>query len=306
VNRPGTGTPRVPLIFILASPRTGSTLLYQLLINAFGFGYVSNFVNDRCSRFPVAGTLLGRLFGRPRAVPLESDHGKTEGWRGPSESSALFRRWFGGEHPSQTRSCRVLPGQEAHLRRTMAGLCAVSGRPVVLKNAWNCFRVEELDRIFPGSLFLWLRRDIVDSATSDLRARYRRGSPLVWNSATPANYEAIRERPYWEQVVEQQYEYNAALGRDLTRVCPARFLELWYEDLCGHAGAELERITRFVSSGAVQVRRTDWPVPPLERPAPVPARGDDEARIREYVSRNLDRLSPYVYGSRKAALQLQA
>jgi hypothetical protein len=193
----GVDAGRIPLIFILASPRTGSTLLYQLLINAFGFGYVSNFVNDRCWRFPVIGAAAGRLFARPRPVTLESDHGKTKGWRGPSEGSALFRRWFGGEHPSQTRSCRVLPGQEAHLRATMTCLYRISGQPVVLKNAWNCFRVEELSRIFPGSLFLWLRRDITASATSDLRARYRRGSPLIWNSATPANYEAIRTGSRW-------------------------------------------------------------------------------------------------------------
>ena len=302
-----TDVERVPLIFILASPRTGSTMVYQVLINAFGLSYIPNFVNDHCRRFPILGSAAFRLFARPRAVTLQSDHGKTKGWRGPSEGSALFRRWFGGEHPSQTRSCKVLPGQEPHLRMTMASLYAMSGRPIVLKNAWNCFRVEELHRMFPGSLFLWLRRDIGASATSDLRARYRRGSPLVWNSATPANYEAIRERPYWEQVVEQQYEYNATLERDLARVCPRQFLELWYEDLCEHPAGELDRIGGFLASRGLAVRRTAWEVPALGRSAAAQARPDDEARIRDYVNQHLGRLSSHVYGSRKpSALQLQA
>ena len=305
--RRDTDSERVPLIFILASPRTGSTLVYQLLINAFGLGYVSNFVNDYCWRFPILGAAASRLFARPRVVTLQSDHGKTKGWWGPSEGSALFRRWFGGEHPSQTKSCKVLPGQEPHLRRTMTSLYAMSGRPIVLKNAWNCFRVEELHRVFPGSRFIWLRRDISASATSDLRARHRRGSPLIWNSATPANYEAIRQRPYWEQVVEQQYEYNAVLERDLTRVCPGQFLELWYERLCEQPTSELERIGGVLSSRAVPVRRTAWEVPSLGHSVSGQARNDDEAKIWDYVNRNLSRLSPHVYGSRKTSpLQLQA
>ena len=44
-----------PLVFIVASPRTGSTLIYQLLINSFDFFYFSNFIADNYAEFPAVG-----------------------------------------------------------------------------------------------------------------------------------------------------------------------------------------------------------------------------------------------------------
>ena len=48
----------VPVVFILGSPRTGSTLLYQLLINLFPFTYFNNTTNDLFSEHPGLGLLL--------------------------------------------------------------------------------------------------------------------------------------------------------------------------------------------------------------------------------------------------------
>src|SRR5262249_7932126 len=118
-------------------------------------------------------------------------------------------------------------------------------KPLVIKNAWNCFRIPALARLLPAARFLWVRRDIGTAAKSDLHARYStKGSPVIWNSATPHNVESLRARPYWEQVVENQFEFNAAMHRDLNAHAKERFLEVWYEDLCADPSFTLDRIAR--------------------------------------------------------------
>jgi hypothetical protein len=233
---------KLPMVFILGSPRTGSTLLYQLLINVFGFFYFSNMVNDHFPEHPVVGAALDHILNLHKPIDYSSDHGKTEGPFGPSEASLLFRHWFGGEHPSQTQSARVMPEKSEHLRLTMQSLYAISGRPILTKNAWNCFRVQALVELFPAIHFVWVRRDIVQSAWSDLKARHLRGGPTVWNSATTANYRDIQKLPYWEQVVEQQYAYNESIALDLALYAPGRFCEIWYEDVCRNPATEIQRL----------------------------------------------------------------
>lgn len=288
----------LPLVFILASPRTGSTLLYQLLINFFDFFYFPNLVNDYFAEFPVVGAALDLLLNPRQPVSYESAYGKTQGYSAPSEGSFIFRNWFGGEHPSQTRSCEVLPGKVTHLISTMKSIYELTGQSVLTKNAWNCFRIQALTQLFPNIHFIWVRRDIALSALSDLEARYRRGGGTVWNSATTANYRDIQKRPYWEQVVEQQYEYNKSIARDLSKFSQGRHIELWYEDVCDHTEAELSRIDQYLVSQSLPTELKNRPIPSLNRSSGPHGLKEDHARILRYVAAHTDRFHGYTYDNR--------
>jgi len=224
-------------IFILGAPRTGSTFLYQVMINYFGLSYLTNFTNKYFTKHPYIGTYLSLPFmGK---VNYSSDYGKTNGLFGPSEASYIFRNWFGGEHPSETKSCNILPGKEKSLIRTF------KNKTIVTKNAWNCFRIWELVNLLPDIRFIWIKRNIMDSALSDLNSRYNRGSPDIWNSATPANYKEIQKRPYWEQVVEQQHEYNRIIERDL-KLYSKRYMVIQYENFYGNFNKIVNEISYFI------------------------------------------------------------
>ena len=252
----GVSTANLPCVFVLGSPRTGSTLVYQFLINQFQFHYPTNLLNDSFVETPVAGALFERGLSSREAVEYKSHYGKTQGPLGPSEASGFFKRWFGGEHPSETCSKEPLPGMEAPMLETFAALYGLSGNPWLFKNAWNCFRIKSLARLFPSASFIWIRRDIRQSARSDLEARAKRGGYDVWNSATPHNHLEIRQRPHWEQVVEQQYEYGRRITSDFAASCPDRSLQVWYEDLCLEPDRVLQRLEDFVVGlGMGDIRR---------------------------------------------------
>jgi len=287
----------LPLVFILGSPRTGSTLIYQIMINYFDLFWFSNFVNDYFAEFPVIGVALALCLNSGSPVNYKSEYGKTEGYFGPSEGSMIFKNWFGGEHPSQTHSCKVLPGKVMHLISTMKSIYRITGQPILAKNAWNCFRIQELSRLFPNIHFIWIRRDISLSALSDLKARYRRGGPTVWNSATTANYLEIQKRPYWEQVVEQQYEYNESIARDLDRFSQGQYVELWYEDVCEETGRELVKLSQYFASKSLPIIKVDMPIPSFSRSSVVDELEDDYSKIIGYISSNPDRFHNRIYGN---------
>jgi hypothetical protein len=232
------------LVFILGSPRTGSTLLYQILSYNTSSNYFSNLMNVACPQFPIIGFLIQKEIPNCK-ISYESDYGKTKDILAPSEGSLIFRNWFGGEHPSQSKSNIVLINKYEHMINTFKAFQYFSksdNHYVVTKNAWNCFRIRNLKKVFPNITFVWIRRDIVGASLSDLYARYRNGNPQVtWNSATLSNYKEIQKLHYCEQVVEQQYQYNETIYKDLEEN-NCKYFEVWYEDICESNDKFLELI----------------------------------------------------------------
>ena len=181
--------------------------------------------------------------------------------------------------------------------KTLASCTKIAGTPILIKNAWNCFRIRSLSEMLPRAFFIWIRRDIVASSSSDLSARYVvQESPDVWNSATPWNHQQLRKRPYWEQVVENQYEFNKAVQEGLDRYARDRNLEIWYEDLRANPNKVLDRI------GASLTAHFGWPVGSTERitwsALSTPNLSDEDARLVEtYAQRHRARLKPLFHPS---------
>jgi hypothetical protein len=227
-------------VFILGAPRTGSTALYQAIVHAFGLPFISN---STMADAPIVGILESYRLWSGESGRLISEFGKTNGLHAPSEGSAVMARWCGGGHPSEIMSPAILPNQREHMAATLRTVEGATGKPVVVKNAWNCFRLKSLAEAFPRAGFIWIRRDVMAAARSDLAARYRtKNNPNEWNSATPRNVDELRRRPYWEQVVENQFEFSRAIMEASAGMAPGRFVEVWYEDFCAAPAVELEKL----------------------------------------------------------------
>jgi len=268
------------MIFILGSPRTGSTLIYQIMVNLYGLFYFTNLTNKCFYEYPFLGSLLSMPFTKTSGG-YESDHGKTNGLFGPSEGSYIFKNWFGTGN-------EVLPNRKNHIINTFKSIHSLTHRPIVMKNAWNCFRIKALAELFSLAKFIWIRRDIVDAAYSDLTARYLRGGPYIWSSAPTPNQIEIQKRPYWEQVVEQQYEYNKIIKTDLKKFYPNNYIELWYEDLCNDLNEQTSLISSFFSLEGIE--KINLPNFKMEKNT---NNDTDFIKICEYVKSNMDKFEVY-------------
>jgi len=280
-----------PVLFVLGAPRTGSTVFYQALIQYFRLPYFSNLTNTVFPRHPLVAAHLLHALRESIKIGFSSNYGKTTGALQPSEASYVFHNWFGGEQPSQSRSCSILEERREHCVRTVASIQRLFRAPLVTKNAWNCFRIESLARLFPNAFFLWIRRDLIGSAVSDLAARYVvQNDPNVWNSATPARVEELRRRPCWEQVIENQYEFSVAIEEGLARYVPDRHAVVWYEELVRRPRKVLAGLARRLQATGARPAEAPFQLP---RPSgnPRPLRDGDEAKIRAYVASQPERFA---------------
>jgi hypothetical protein len=234
-------------VFILGAPRTGSTVFYQAVCSRLGLAYIANLTNDFFADTPIMGLAIQKSV--PVEVLFKSYYGKTEGAFQPSEGSAVMMRWFGGGHPSALVSARILNGAEPHFLRTLAAVETLFDAPLVIKNAWNSFRVPYLAQALRSARFIWMRRDVASAAKSDLAARYKtKGSASAWNSATPANVERLMRLPPPAQVVENQHEFNIAIGSGLRSYADGRWREIWYEDFREDPDAVLAEVGVFLGA----------------------------------------------------------
>ena len=280
-------------IFILGAPRTGSTVLYQAMSSAFKLPFISNFTNTYFSSAPIVGLAIQN--GISSEISFKSSFGKTMGAFEPSEGSAVMSQWFGGGHPSQTVSARILDGREEHFIKTLRAAEGLFGRPLLLKNAWHCFRVDYLAAVLPRAKFVWIRRDIAAAALSDLEARYEtKGDAHSWNSATPSNVEELAQRPPVEQVVENQFEFNSAISSSFARGAVGRHFEVWYEELLLEPRAVLLALAKSLDLPLT------GPIPALSPSGTRRSHVSDKEThlLRQYISANLERFAPSQYDAR--------
>ena len=266
-------------IFILGAPRTGSTILYQALCSRFELPYIANLTNEHYPDTPILGLAIQKSF--PVQILFSSRYGKTDGPLQPSEGSAVMAHWFGGGHPSALVSNSIKEGMQEHFLATLGTAESLFGRPLVIKNPWNCFRVRCLAETVPAAQFIWIRRNLAAASKSDLAARYKtKGSPTLWNSATPANLKKLQRLPPAVQVVENQHEFNRAIDKGLNTYAAGRWTEIWYEDFCCDPNGVLNAIARALSLPSSANRTTikltssrGWELAPAE-----------EAAIDDYAS----------------------
>ena len=237
-----------PPIFVVGAPRSGSTLLYQLLADRFDVGYLAN----GHARHPGAPSLVERRRGLIRRRPAElgdyqSAFGGTAGDLGPSECGPFWYRFF-PRRPHYVSADDFPTTSRRQLRAAVGAFVEACGRPVVYKNLVNTARMEAIAAALPEALFLAIHRDLADNARSILDARMGvTGAYEGWWSVEPPEIERLRELPPHEQAVEQVRTLDALVARVEASIGNGRVLHLSYEDLCADPRAELERIAAFAA-----------------------------------------------------------
>ncbi len=278
-----------PPIFIIGAPRSGSTLLYQTLVEALDVGYLSNL---HCRFFGAPALVERWLFphiARP-ATDFSSEYGRTRGHTAPSECGDFWYRFF----PHQPQAVTSIPAPKARaMRAAIAHLIVAAQRPFLFKNLINSLRLLPLARVLPEASFIVIHRDPLANARSLLIARKRAyGDYRPWWSARPAQIEDIEHLPPHQQVVEQIIAIHEAINAARLIIGPQRFLDIQYEHFCEDVQSSLERISHFLfAQGASPLARRPGAVPAH---FPISSGGvlepDLEDALRAYVEAQRDRL----------------
>jgi Sulfotransferase family len=267
-------------LFVVGAPRSGSTLLYQALVQHFSVGYLSNL---HC-RVYGAPSLVERVWSPGEPAGGYSSHlGRTRGAAAPSECGEYWYRFF-RRKPQYVPLAEADPRRLRALRASVRALGNAAGGPLVFKNLICSLRLQPIGTALPEAVFVFIRRDLVENADSLLEARKRlHGDYRRWWSAEPPEIEELRSLPAEQQVVEQVRRIEAVIERDRDRLGPDRFLDVRYESLCDAPRETMDAVAHFgAEHGLVLRRRHDLPAK-FQRSAETRIDPDLYARLVDYV-----------------------
>lgn len=244
------------LIFILALPRSGSTLTYQCLIHGLQPRYLSNLWNLLYA-LPWAGGCLSARKCANYQSDFQSSHGFVQGICGPAEGLRFWSYWCGcGLDELQDVPMRdtLLTRRVDYLRRTFA-LLATTKSPFVSGYLGHVLAVEKLRQWFPEAIFVRLHRDPLSNAASILRSR-KKGAQ-GWFSVFPKECASSKGANVYEQVASQVYWLN----RRLEAVADDKLtIHISYEGLCQNPRAEVQRVVDFCNERGMQLQiRQEFP-----------------------------------------------
>lgn len=238
--------PDHPFVFVIGLPRSGTTLLSQLLAHCLRLGYVDN-VAARFWLAPVCGVRLSRaILDHEEYAGYQSEYGATSGPRDIHEFGYFWMHWLQKHTFEDVRDHAELEEEIdwTGLRRVLANLQAEFGSGLVAKNIYGSYHIPRLTRTLGDVLWLWIRRDELDVAVSilDARRRYFDDTSNWWSYVPPAYEKVIDAEPAMQiagQIHYLERFYESQAGRpDLEQ----NVLQVGYDELCVDPRALLERV----------------------------------------------------------------
>ncbi len=245
---------RLQPIFIIGAPRTGSTLLYQIITYVFRVSYISNFIALFHHSLYLGFLLNEILFGERSNNSFKSWHGLTNGLHSPNECGQFWYNWL----PSDKHYVSKGSVAENAIKSIRSNIFAISSkyqRPLVFKNMNAGLRMGIISEIAPNSKFILIDRDPLFTSQSILIVRKMLyGDYCKWWSLMPKNYPELRGLEFCEQVVKQIYYVKKQIHIDSVFFPGNNIMKTNYNELCSFPEQIIERLHTFLGMD-VKLRR---------------------------------------------------
>jgi LPS sulfotransferase NodH len=269
-------------VFVLGLPRSGTTLLSQLLAYCLDAGYVNNFA-ARFWRAPVHGIRLARLIaGEAEEPSFESDYARTRSLLDIHEWGYFWRFWLRKHSFDDVVHAREREDEIdwAGLRLTLANVQHEFGKPLVAKNMLGAYHLPRLRRELGPVVYVLIERDPLDAAVSILDARRKNyDDPRAWWSYIPPEYPLLKDRDEWEQIAGQIHYLGRFYDRALAEVGEDAVVRVTYERLTRDPASVLAAVSERAEAGIRQQ-------PPREFPFRVHSdRAEDKQRFAALLER---------------------
>lgn len=277
-----SGTER-PTIFVFGLPRSGTTLLSQVLAFSLDVGFIDNLA-ARFWMAPCQGIdLSAEVIGDVRDGTFLSDLGQSVDLRGPHEFSYFWQRWLSIRSLADLTSFGEPAGHvdwDAVAGR-LGCLADRFQRPSLFKTNYAGQFLEHFAESFTMPFFVYIERDPRDVAVSILRSRHRYyDDPTRWWATYPPGYDRLVGMGPAQQIAHQVIELRAAYEHRLSLVDPGAVLRITYPDLCRGPSSVVDALRERIAGryGTSIGRINDLP-PQLELRRNVEVRDDEERSV---------------------------
>jgi hypothetical protein len=262
-------------IFIVAAPRSGSTLLFETLAASRNLHTLGGEAHWLIEDLPEL---------RPGAPGVDSNR-------------------LTGEQATAERAARIYASIAANVRDADNTVVPYSAELRLLeKTPKNSLRIPFLDRLFPDASFVFLWRDPRANIASIMRAwssgkwkTYNglEGFPGPWSLLLPPGWRELRGKPPEEIAAHQWSITNRIVLEDLAALAPERWTSLSYADLIADPGGQIGRLCAFLGIGTDPSLAARLATPlPYSTFTLTPPRADKWREVEPQVMRVLPLVEP--------------
>ncbi|AFY41474.1 sulfotransferase [Nostoc sp. PCC 7107] len=273
-----------PIVLILGTQRSGSTLLSQILASRLDIGYPSNLM-ARFYETPAVGAfmqkiLIGDRFQKCRQY--KSQHGVTKRIEEPHEFGYFWSRHLGvcdDVHEPDEQDLQKVNLEK--LTEELNAIANVFAQPVIFKCLLCDFFIPILNQI-PNVFFIDLQRNLVDVAESVWRVRKERlGSVDKWWSFRTRNYSLLKELPPEEQIAGQLLAIRHVITRDLAQVSNERKMVISYEELVQAPEVIIDSFVKKMAHIGCDIPKVGHPVANLSAPQRIGEENPVRLKLRQ-------------------------
>jgi hypothetical protein len=234
-------------------PRSGTTLLSQILSRYLSVGYINNLI----ARFwmnPEVGIRISESVikrSERSKIKFDSIQGVTEEPWSPHEFGYFWSHWLKlDDFPSHKLSkSHLLKVDKKGLKKQLKTITNVFQSPVVFKNIICGLQASFLTSIHPNSLFILIERDPKSVLSSILKCRKKRfGDANKWWSIKPSSYsQIVKIKSPIKQIKCQILDTSNDLNHEVEKP-NVNCIRIKYEDLCSNPFKQLQMIRNKVST----------------------------------------------------------
>ncbi|MCP4214732.1 MAG: sulfotransferase [bacterium] len=249
-----------PTLFIVGVPRSGSTLLSQLVSAHLDVGYINNLI-AAFWKAPVYGIRLSKkLLPEHGSSSFQSTFGRTKGIREPHEFGYFWSTFFDENHLAQKTQDETANIDWRRMKHILTHMTYAFRAPVVFKYLPMGWYMSRVRKVLAKSCFIRIRRDPVQNAISLYNSRKKfLEAPRRWFSLKPLEYDSLKDKPLHHQVAGQVFHIDRSLDLELEKIAPAFRLDIGYDDLCANPKKVLADITDMLNKAGGDVTFTREP-----------------------------------------------
>ena len=242
-EKPQNSTKSPPCIMIVSPPRSGSTIIYQVLVRVIPSVYISNLhlLFPYCaSRYMVKRKRFGSITNS-----FDNYYGYTSNLYDVNEGNQIVEKLL--KSASTIEEIRENFNSFIHLMKSD------SERPLIFKNVRFYSRIYELHKFIPEITFLRIKRDIEEVVQSVVRAYHELGT----FHPTPAHLKNKHAEDYIEFAVKQIIAIEESLESQKQKINPKNWIEWTYEDFCSNPLPMIENLADLTLNFEKSVIRKD-------------------------------------------------
>ncbi len=239
------------VFFIVGVPRSGSTLLTQLICSTNMVCYFNNFISKYWMA-PIYGAKVFKSISNDKEkIKYNSELGLTSGDHSPHEFGFFWQHWMNHRNSDYLNEKDLNNINWTGLNDELKGYAGYHKKNLLVKNLnYNSLKITSIKKHIPNSKFIFIRRDprfVVQSILTARELQY--GNQNAWWSTRIPNYKLLYSKPAIDQVISQLTFIINEVESQLKNIKREDIFELNYLDL--DKKEIVEKLLAFVINGPI-------------------------------------------------------